>query len=152
MTRFPGSGAERRGPARASAHGGIRPDLGRYFRSTWEANYARYLNWLKDRGEIQGWDYEAETFEFPVRRGTRFYLPDFRVTDKHGRVEFHEVKGYMDQPSRTALARMARYYPEVKIIVIDGPAYRDIRDKVGGLIEGWETAGEGLRGGRWAGW
>lgn len=40
--------------------GGIRPDLGRYFRSAWEANIARYLNFLQKHGEIESWEYESE--------------------------------------------------------------------------------------------
>jgi len=61
---------------------GKRADLGnRFFRSKWEANYARYLEWMKNRGEITDWDYECDTFEFGrIKRGGRFYTPDFKVT------------------------------------------------------------------------
>lgn len=123
----------------ASTHGGKRADLGIYVRSTWEANYARYLNWLCERGEISKWEYEAEEFEFEkIKRGTRYYLPDFKVTNKDGTLEYHEVKGYMTAQARTALNRMARYFPEVRIILIDGPIYKDIRNKIGRLIPHWE--------------
>lgn len=119
--------------------GGYREDLGIYVRSRWEANYARYLQWLKARKEIRDWQYEADMFEFPhIRRGTRFYTPDFKVIKADGSVEYHEVKGYMDQKSRTALKRMARYYPDVRIVVIDAAYYRDLRRKLSRLITGWE--------------
>src|SRR5215471_1288173 len=61
--------------------GGRRKDLDdRYFRSSWEANYARYLNFLKSRGEIHDWQYESNTFWFhKIKRGTRSYTPDFKV-------------------------------------------------------------------------
>lgn len=123
----------------ASTHGGFREDLGIYVRSTWEANYARYLRWLQRQGQIAGWQYEPKTFEFPVRRGTRFYTPDFLVTRLDGRIEYHEVKGYMTQQARTALKRMERYYPEAKLIVIDGPVYKALRRDVRRLVPDWET-------------
>lgn len=121
-------------------YSGRRADLGIYVRSRWEANYARYLNWLKSRGEIRDWSYEPDTFEFPVKRGTRFYTPDFKVTLNSGEIEYHEVKGYMDQKSRTALNRMARYYPHIKVIVVDRDAYLEIRRKLGRVIPNWEDA------------
>lgn len=125
----------------SSTHGGRREDLGIYVRSTWEANYARYLKWLVSRGDITCWEYEPEPFAFPkIKRGTRFYIPDFRVTNPDGSVEYHEVKGYMTPRAATALKRMARYYPMVKIVLIDGPAYKEIRAKLGRLIPNWEDA------------
>lgn len=141
--------AKQRGVARAlrnpysGARGGRRSDLdGRYFRSTWEANYARYLNWLMSIGEVRSWEYEAKTFEFvKIRRGNRFYTPDFLVTWKNGTSEFHEVKGYMDPESQTKLRRMAKYFPATKVVVISHPEYRDIRRKVSALIPGWESNG-----------
>lgn len=122
-----------------STSGGFREDLGIYVRSRWEANYARFLKWLQEKGEIQEWWYEPETFEFQkIKRGVRFYTPDFKIVWNDGRVEYHEVKGYMDSKSRTALKRMARYYPDVCIVVIDGKTYRDIRRRFSRLIAGWE--------------
>lgn len=122
-------------------NGGKREDLGgMYVRSAWEANWARYLNWLLAHGEIREWSYEPETFEFhAIKRGTRFYTPDFKVVEKNGSVVYHEVKGYMDQPSRTKLDRMARYYPDVKIVLVDAPVYKEVARKVGPMIRGWET-------------
>ncbi|MGE4334605.1 MAG: hypothetical protein AB7E55_01340 [Pigmentiphaga sp.] len=120
------------------ARGGYREDLGLYVRSRWEANYARYLEWLRQRGEIRDWEYEPCEFVFPVKRGTRFYRPDFRVIEKGGQVTYHEVKGYMDQKSRTALKRMARYYPKVRIVIVGRSEYREI-EKWARLIPGWES-------------
>lgn len=123
--------------------GGKREDLGgMYFRSSWEANWARYLNWLKSIGQIERWEFETETFEFKaIKRGSRFYLPDFKVFNKDGSVEFHEVKGYMDQKSMTKLKRMAKYFPDVKVIVIDKKQYNSVRSKVSSIIPFWETIG-----------
>lgn len=127
----------KRSPRAVAAHGGYRADLGRYFRSRWEANYARYLDWLQHQGVIRDWAYEPDTFEFPVKRGTRFYTPDFRVTERDGRVVYLEVKGWMDPKSATQLKRMAKYYPAVRVIVVDQAAYRAVAQWQR-LIPGWE--------------
>jgi hypothetical protein len=120
--------------------GGRRADLGNtYFRSSWEANYARYLNWLKDQGQIAGWEYEAEVFVFHGEtRGAITYRPDFKVTENDGEIVFHEVKGWMDGPSKTRLRRMKKHYPEVKLIVIGEEEYKAVK-KWSGLIPNWET-------------
>jgi hypothetical protein len=112
-----------------------------YYRSRWEANYGRYLQWLKERGHIADWKHEPETFWFEaIKRGVRSYLPDFRVWENDGSSALHEVKGWMDQRSRTTLKRMAKYYPDQKIVLIDGNQYRAIRLKVMRLVPGWEDS------------
>jgi hypothetical protein len=110
-----------------------------YFRSAWEANYSRYLQWLLERGEIKAWDHEPETFWFEaIKRGVRSYLPDFRVVERSGAVIWHEVKGHMTPRSKTALARMAKYHPHVKILVVDRRQYDSVKRAVSKLIPGWE--------------
>ena len=122
---------------------GKRTDLdGRFFRSSWEANYARYLNFLVKHKEIKAWDYECDTFEFPVKRGTRFYTPDFKVTLKSGKVEYHEIKGWMDPASATKLKRMAKYHKNVKMVLIDKTAYLALAKSVSMLIDNWEYKGK----------
>lgn len=93
---------------------------------------------MKDRGEIKEWEHEPETFWFEgIKRGVCSYLPDFRITDKNG-VHFIEVKGWMDPKSKTKLKRMAKYHPDVKIVLIDKPYYEDIKKKLSKVIPGWE--------------
>lgn len=119
----------------------------KYYRSRWEANYARYLEWLKQQGQIADWQHEPETFWFEaIKRGVRSYLPDFRVWENDGSAHLHEVKGWMDARSKTTLKRMAKYHPQERIVVIREKAYNDIARKVGGIIEGWEHS---ERAGRW---
>lgn len=89
-----------------------------YMRSGWERKYAALLDELAERGKIVKWEYEAERFAFPVKRGCIDYLPDFKVTMPDGRIEYHEVKGWMDAKSATKLKRMAKYFPEITIKVI----------------------------------
>lgn len=110
----------------------------KYFRSQWEANYACYLEWLKTLGEIKEWEHEAETFWFhEIKRGSITYLPDFRVTENNGSVAFHEVKGWMDDRSKIKLKRMAKYYPHVRVVLIDASAYKALSQKVSRLVPGW---------------
>jgi hypothetical protein len=119
---------------------GKRPDLDdRYFRSSWEANYARYLNWLQSHGGIASWRYEPKTFVFEgVTRGPFTYTPDFEITEKNGSVVFHEVKGWMDSKSRGKLKRFAKFYPDIKIVIIDKRQYDAIKYQVSAAIRGWE--------------
>lgn len=119
---------------------GKRADLGGLFvRSSWEANYARYLNWLIDQGEIHSWEYEADTFVFHGEtRGAIHYTPDFKITERDGRIVYHEVKGWMDSKSKTKLKRMKKHYPDVKIIVIGEDEYKAI-SKWKDLLPEWET-------------
>jgi Mn-dependent DtxR family transcriptional regulator len=117
-----------------------------YYRSRWEANYARYLEWLKQRGEIKDWEHAPETFWFEaIKRGVRSYLPDFRVWENDGTSCLHEVKGWMDARSKTTLKRMAKYHPQERITVIQERAYNEIARKVGPMIEGWESGGRAGR-------
>lgn len=121
------------------------------FRSKAEANYAAYLDWLKSLRQIRDWLYEPHTFWFDpsavakggVRRGVVSYKPDFMVFaaefNKFGvpTVEWHEVKGYMDVRSRVALARMAKYYPAEKVVVIDSKFMAALKKQVGKVVPGW---------------
>lgn len=116
------------------------------FRSKSECNYAAYLEWLRARGVVAGWEYEHRTFWFTpgavtkggVRRGVTSYRPDFAVVfNPLSGHEWHEVKGYMDARSKTALARMARYYPAEKVVVIDSKYMAALKRQVGGVVPGW---------------
>lgn len=118
---------------------GVREDLGIFVRSRWEANYARYLKWLQERGDIAAWEYEPTTFRFDgVSRGPYTYKPDFKVIEKDGVVAIHEVKGWMDSASRGKLKRFAKFYPTYKLVVIDQAAYRQIERAVSAVIPHWE--------------
>jgi hypothetical protein len=106
-----------------------------FFRSKAEANYALYLNFLIKQKQIKAWEYEPVTFWFPqIKRGVVSYKPDFRVLTDENKIEYHEVKGHMDAKSKTKLKRMAKYHPDVKMVLIDKENYKDIKNKVGRLI------------------
>lgn len=120
---------------------GKREDLGDlYVRSGWEANVARYLNYLQSHGEIYKWEYEPDTYLFyKISRGTRSYTPDFKVWEKKESTPYYyEVKGYMDAKSKTKLTRMNKYYPEIEIRLIQKKEYKAIELGYKNLIPKWE--------------
>ena len=122
------------------AKSGRRCDLGDiYFRSSWEANWARYLNFLIKHGEIKSWEFEPKTFWFEkIKRGVRSYCPDFMITRNDGTQFFQEVKGYMDARSATKLKRMKKYHPEWEVELIDKVRYGAIKRQLSKILSGWE--------------
>lgn len=93
----------RRGSAYAHVKTGFRPDLGITVRSTWEANLLRVLN-----AYGIAWDFEPQTFYFPVKRGNKSYIPDIYLKNS---CEWIEVKGYLDNDSKIKLKRFKKYNP-----------------------------------------
>jgi hypothetical protein len=96
---------------------GIRADLqNKFFRSSWEANYARILDFQNIK-----WLYEPKTFFFEgEQRGGTFIIPDFQLTELDAWVE---VKGWLDSRSKSKLTKFKKYYPlefEKLMLIIDG--------------------------------
>lgn len=121
--------------------GGYREDLGDpYFRSSWEANYARYLNLLWKMKIIEKWEYEPETFWFlSIKRGVRSYRPDFLVHYMgEAKPVYVEVKGWMDPKSKTKIARFKKYYPQHRLEVVGQKEYNGIKAKWRSSIPLWE--------------
>ena len=129
-------------PARTftKAAGGRRPDLGEtFFRSRWEANYARYLNLLMKMGVVEKWEFESQTFWFDgIKRGVMSYLPDFKVWYKNSPPVFVEIKGWVQAKDRTKWKRMAKYHPTVKLEIVAEKEYRAIARKWASAIPTWE--------------
>lgn len=139
-----------------AAKGGRVPELGdTYFKSTWEKNWARHLEWLKRRGELLDWSYEPNRYDFRAwyERGAMHYTPDFLLTYPDGRQVYHEVKGYLDTESHTKLKRYRKHYPAIPVVIVtDRPLkvdkttkgafetidYAEVEEKLAGLIPGWE--------------
>lgn len=124
----------------SSAKRGRRGDIGgQFFRSAWEANYARYLNWMVTQNRIAGWEYEPHTFWFEkIRRGVRSYTPDFRITGLDGSKRWVEIKGWMDAKSKTKLKRMKKYHPSEVVEVLGAKEYKALSVSMAGIIGGWE--------------
>lgn len=130
----------RMNPGYTRCRGGRGAGLGDYyFRSGWERNIARYLNFLVKAGQIIRWEYEPDVFWFEkIKRGVRSYKPDFKIFLADGSHYYIEVKGWMDAKSKTKLKRMKKYHPTVKLELIDEKRYVGIKRTCAGLIEGWE--------------
>lgn len=116
----------------------------KYYRSRWEANYARWLERERLEGRLVSWAHEPKTFWFEgVLRGVNNYLPDFHVVYPTndtgvGREEYHEVKGWMDAKSATKIKRMGKYFPEVSLVVVDRKIYNKLERECRKTIDGWE--------------
>lgn len=111
-----------------------------FFRSRWEANYARVLGYWRENGVIAGWDHEPKTFTFDTAKkgGPYTYLPDFLVKLADGREEYHEVKGWMDRKSVAKLRRMRLYHPDVTLVLVDKDSYKELSTEYATKLEGWE--------------
>lgn len=124
-----------------SSNAGWREIAGRnlYFRSKWECNYGRYLQWQKEKSLIQEWQHEPKTFWYEgIKRGTNNYKPDFRVDLLDGSHYWVEVKGYMDPKSETKIKRFNKYFPDEEIRVIDSKWFKRNNEKMRILVKGWE--------------
>ncbi len=114
-------------------------DAKKFYRSSWEANYARYLQWQKESGLIKEWKHELKTFWFEkIKRGSITYLPDFYVECLDGSHFWVEVKGWMDARSKTKIKRFKKYYPEENLILIDAKWFKKCAPKIRILIKEWE--------------
>ena len=115
--------------------GGKRIDLNnQYFRSSWEANIARILNY-----EDIEWKYEYKRFYFEdesehiLSYQPDFYLPQFN--------KWIEVKGWMDEKSKIRLEKFAKEYQEenINLIIIDEEFYNALSEEFRFVIQYWEN-------------
>lgn len=109
-----------------------------FARSKWEANYARFLQWLKTRGSILEWEHESEVFFFEIEAGNMSYMPDFKVTLKSGIIEYREVKGWMDERSIEKIRLMGEVHPTLKLRLIRGDWFSRNARRLQRIIEEWE--------------
>lgn len=90
---------------------GLRMDLGHSVRSSWEANFARILNYLK-------LPYEYEKHNFKLSNGST-YTPDFYIPSKN---VYYELKGYEYRNMRKhELLRVE--YPNIKLHIVKEKKY-----------------------------
>lgn len=110
-----------------------------YFRSRWEANYGRYLQWLKENGYIKDWLHEPKTFWFEgIKRGAITYLPDYQVFNLDGSHQWVEVKGWYDARSKTKIKRFRKQFPDEKLVLIDSKWFKSNNQKMCLIIPEWE--------------
>jgi hypothetical protein len=107
------------------------------FKSRYEYNYSLFLDYVG-----LAWVYEPRKFLFErIQTGVRVYMPDFYLPEesrRRGHEVYHECKGYMDRRSRTQIARLRRYFPEVELVVIDAGFFRAVCTRgICRLVPGW---------------
>lgn len=112
------------------SHGnqGIKKDLGHYVRSSWEANYARFLNY-----KGIAYEYEPNTFSLVRSDGTKTtYTPDFFIG------HWVEVKGFWRDDAIEKVKLFLEQYPNEKLEIVDKPVYKEIEKVYKKLIPSWE--------------
>lgn len=111
----------------------------KYYRSSWEANFARYLQFLKQKKIIRNWWYEPQTFYFnKIKRGIRSYLPDFKVKKLNCTHYWVEVKGWMDAKSKTKIKRFRKYYPKEQLFIVDKKWFDKNSKNLSKVCDDWE--------------
>lgn len=102
-----------------------------YFKSSYEIQYAYWLEALRLKGKIKDWFYEVDTFWFDgIKRGTNNYKPDFKIIDLQGGLNYVEVKGYMDSKSATKIKRMGKYHPDIRLTVLEADWFKRNREQL----------------------
>ena len=108
---------------------GFRPDLNNFFRSGWEANFARILNYNKI-----DWEYEYKRFDLiDSIYCPDFYLPEFEC--------YIEVQGYVREKKNKNLKKMVEQYPEIKLFILDAEGYSQLENKFSLVVQNWENGG-----------
>ena len=106
---------------------GYRNDLKQFFRSTWEANFARILNY-------QGIKYEYELTIFKTPLG--FYTPDFYLSDQDIYVE---MKGWEGDGNQRKKRLYCVWRLGIKILIVKRNRYRRLARKYSPMINYWEV-------------
>lgn len=110
--------------ARVAARKGARPTRAPHVAgvpNATEAEYARlFLGPQRLLGEIERYEFEPETLALSVRlpkRNRCTYCPDYRVTLPDGRVEYHEVKGFLEEDAWVKFKWACEKYPQFAFVM-----------------------------------
>ena len=106
---------------------GFREDLNQYFRSTWEANFARILNLLGIK-----WEYEKNR----VHLGSCSTVIDFWLPELYLNIE---VKGARFGTRDRKLQLLYSQQPNFPIKVVDGEVYKTLTNMYKNSIVRWEN-------------
>ena len=99
---------------RTNANGGYRNDLSSGFKSSWEANIARVLNFKSLK-----WLYE----DFYINVPQSIYVPDFYYSSEGDEIIL-EVKGRWDSRSVEKMSYIIREETEYMLLLIDSDLYK----------------------------
>lgn len=137
--------------------GGYREDLKREYRSSWEANIHRLLNWMKQEGipfTGKHVSYETVYVEFNVRRGGPMgYHPDFVLylsspivigNRKYSKAHI-EISGFRDRKKIEKMKRLKEDYGDKNGIIsieIVSEVYYMLEDSYSAIVPNWELSGK----------
>lgn len=109
---------------------GKREDLdNQYFRSTWEANYARILKYLNVE-----YQFEPEIIWLKKLDGSEIsYRPDFKVGDL-----YIEIKGYWHEDAIEKMKMLKEQYPDIKLVIIELDKYNQLKKTYKSKVKVWE--------------
>ncbi|MBI5220905.1 MAG: DNA polymerase III subunit alpha, partial [Candidatus Liptonbacteria bacterium] len=128
--RFRGAGNPMFGRRSPHRKGGIRPDLGHYVRSNWEADFARILNYFKT-----GYQYEPKTFRLTRGDGSAVsYTPDFYVPTTN---TFYEIKGWLHELDQEKMDLFQTQYPEYNFVLVNKTKFAELALQYRDLVA-WE--------------
>lgn len=110
---------------------GYRPDLNNtFFRSTWEANFARICNYYNTK-----WEFENNKYRCYFEKESMTYLPDFYLPEYDIYVE---ISGFVSNNKKLKLQLFNKYYPEKTLIHIFGDNYLKFFKEYKNYLENWE--------------
>ena len=109
--------------------GGIRKDIGHYVRSRWEANICRLLKHVGIR-----YLFEPDTFKLQTGGERYTYTPDIKIAER----TYIEVKGWETPKAKIKKKLMAEQHPDIEIIYIREPEYKELSKRCKTIIPNWE--------------
>lgn len=108
---------------------GFRKDLNQFFRSRWEANFARILRYMR-----LDYDYEANRFDLI----DSVFIPDFYLSKQN---LFVEIQGFLRKTKQDKLKKFSELYPNIKLFILDAQGYGKLENVYSPLIHSWEFSG-----------
>ncbi|MBS3938778.1 MAG: hypothetical protein KGZ50_09455 [Peptococcaceae bacterium] len=104
------------------------PDLDEVFRSSWEANFARILNFKQIP-----WKYEPQMFSLKLEQHSTVYMPDFHLPD----IGYVELKGKWDAAGLRKVMLFRQQYPDLPLYTIDGDMMMSLDELYSTKVPGW---------------
>lgn len=119
--------------------GGKRPDLNnQYFRSMWEANFARVLKYKNIE-----YKYEEKIPIYDENNNLLcIYVPDFYLPKYDSYIE---IKGKWEKGAKEKVQLFKKYFPNKKITIIEQTNYKCIKRIYQKKISHWETSRSNIK-------
>ena len=112
-------------------------DIPIWFQTKWAANYARYLEWLRNAGYFKEWRYQPKNFPIKGIRGG--YTPDFRILrndEAHFWIETKNIHEDLDLYEKTVYFEMN--YPDETLVMADINWFEENGEMLKRHLSDWE--------------